>query len=297
MSTEPESLLEIRDLTVEVPGVLGERQIGLRKVSLTVSPGEIVVLAGEAGSGKSLLARLIAGIADPRVKVLAGSISYEGKSLLDLKRRERLALRRGPFAVITDTASAPPHPDGTVRQWLGEIRRLARGNTREWGDCFFNAGLLEPEQLLARRLGDLPPLTLKRLAVVRAMLLGSRLLISEEATSDLDRPSEFAFFELLTRMRDEFGLAILVTTGSLRGVERFANRVAVFFEGGMLESGTPAELITSPGFAYTREFRGCEPVLAGLPRDLPTISRAALREAGQAVHQSANSLTEPPATG
>ncbi len=82
----------------------------------------------------------------------------------------------------------------------------------------------------------------------------------------------------------------LVSTGSLRGVERFANRVAVFFEGGILEEGTPVDLLTNPRFAYTREFRSCEPGLTDLPRDLPTISREAAREAEVHVHQTSSSL-------
>ncbi len=293
MSTNDGPLLELKDLTVETPGVLGERQIGLRRVSLSVGRAEIVVLAGEAGSGKSLVARLAAGIADPRAKVLSGSIEFEGESLLVAKRRRLLELRRGPVTVIASAASAPPDPGRTVRQWLRETRRLAGRNPREWGDCFFNAGLLEPERLLPRPLAELPPLTRKRLAVVRAMLLGSRLLISEDAEAELDGPAVAAYRELLGRVRDEFGTGILATTGSLRGVEHYADRVAVFFEGGLLESGAPAELLGAPRYAYTREFRACDPGLSDRAADLPVIRREAVREAEAAVHQAATSLSEP----
>lgn len=292
MSTKTEALLEVKDLTVEIPGVLGERQIGLRKVSLALAPGEIVALVGEAGSGKSLLARLAAGIADPRAKVLAGSVEFEGASLTGKKRRALLALRRGPLTVVASEVSTPPDPGRSVRQWLSEVLRLAKGKTREWEDAFFHAGLLEPEQLLPRRLTDLAPLDRKRLGLARALIVGSRLLVSEEAGADLDPLAEAAWYEWLVRARDESGLAVLATTGSLRGVERFADRVAVFFEGGILESGTPAEIVAAPRFAYTREFRACEPDLADLPRDLPVISRAAVREAEEAVHQAATSLDE-----
>lgn len=290
MSTNDTPLFAARDLTVEIPGALGERGIGLRRITLAVAPGEIVVLAGESGSGKSLLARLAAGTADPRMKILSGAIEFEGGSVLDKKRRRLLELRRGPVTVIAPLASAPPDPDRPVRQWLRECRRLAGKGGRLWGDCFFSAGLHEPEPLLRQRLGDLSPLTLKRLAVARALIVGSRFLISEDAGGDLDALGEGAFHELLGRVRDEFGIGALVSTGSLRGVERFANRVAVFFEGGILEEGTPVDLLTNPRFAYTREFRACEPGLTDLPRDLPTISREAAREAEAHVHQTSSSL-------
>jgi len=295
MDTNEQPLLEVKDLTVEIPGVLGERQIGLRRVSLALMPGEIVALAGEAGSGKSLLARLASGIADPRVKVLAGSLRVCGEEFPGGRRNRFSALRRGPVTVVANAAAAPPDPGRTVRQWLREVRRLARGKgaARDWGDVFFNAGLLEPETLLPRSLVGLSALERARLAVVRAILLDSRLLISEEVAADLDPLAEDAWHELLRRVRDEFGIAMLVTAGSLRGVERFADRVAVFFEGGLLESGAPAAILTSPRFAYTREFRACAPRLALTPHDLPTISRSAVREAEDFVHRSATSLHDP----
>lgn len=297
MDTNEQPLLEVKDLTVEIPGVLGERQIGLRRVSLALMPGEILALAGEAGSGKSLLARLASGIADPRVKVLAGSLRVCGEEFPGGRRNRFSALRRGPVTVVANAAAAPPDPGRTVRQWLREVRRLARGKgaARDWGDVFFNAGLLEPETLLPRSLVELSALERARLAVVRAILLDSRLLISEEVAADLDPLAEDAWHELLRRVRDEFGIAMLVTAGSLRGVERFADRVAVFFEGGLLESGAPAAILTSPRFAYTREFRACAPRLALTPHDLPTISRSAVREAEDFVHRSATSLQDPEA--
>lgn len=296
MSTHPTPLFEAKDLTVEIPGALGDRQIGLRRVSLAVAPGEIVALAGESGSGKSLLARIAAGTEDPRLKVLSGSAAFEGIPLLGKGRCRLPGLRRGPVTVIAPLAAAPPDPDRTVRQWLRDCRRLAGKDVRPWGDCFFSAGLHEPEHLLPCGLGELAPLTLKRLAVARALMVGSRLIISEDAGADLDAPGEAAFHELLGRVRDEAGIAVLLSIGSLRGVERFADRVAVFFEGGILEEGAPSDLLTAPRFAYTREFRACEARLADLPRDLPTISREAAREAEAHVHQVSSPL-EGPFTG
>lgn len=293
MNTNDAPLFEAKDLTLEVPAALGERHIGLRRVTLSVAPREIVVLAGESGSGKSLLARVAAGIADPRMKVLSGSIAYDGIPLARKGQRHLLEMRRGPVTVIAPLASAPPDPDRTVRRWLRDCRRLAAKNGRQWGDCFFSAGLHEPEQLLPRRLGELPPLVLKRLAVARALILGSRLLIVEDAGSDLDPPGEASFHELLVRLRDEFGIAALVSTGSLRGVERLADRLVIFFEGGILEQGAALDLLTSPRFAYTRELRACEARLTDLPRDLPVISREAAREAEAHVHQVLSSLETP----
>lgn len=296
MNTNDAPLFEAKDLTVEIPGGLGERHIGLRRVSLAVAPREIVVLVGESGSGKSLFARIAAGCADPRMKILSGSIAYDGTPLPRNGQRRLLMLRRGPLTVIAPLATAPPDPVRTVRRWLRDCRRLAGKNGRQWGDCFFSAGLHEPEQLLPRRLGDLSPIVLKRLAVARALILGSRLLVVEDPGADLDPPGEVSFYELLARVREEFGVAVLLSTGSLRQVERLADRLFIFFEGGILEQGRPVDLLNSPRFRYTRELRACEAGVNDLPRDLPTISREAAREAEAHVHQVSSSL-ETPFTG
>ncbi len=285
MSAALPPLLQAKDLTVEIAALPGERRIGLRRVSLSLASGEIVALAGESGGGPALLARLAAGIADPRAKVLSGALQFEGTSLLGKSRRHLLALRRGPIAVIASEASAPPDPDRTVQQWRRDLGRLAKGRLRDWDDCCFSVGLLEADLLLPRRLVDLSPLDRKRLGAVRALLLGSRLIVSEGADADLDPLAERAWLDLLSRLRDEFGIGMLVSTGTLRGVERCADRVAVFFEGGLLEEGPTDEILAAPRFAYTRELRACDPRLHGPPGGLPAIRPESLREAEAEIHR------------
>jgi ABC-type glutathione transport system ATPase component len=246
------------------------------------------------GSGKSLLARLIAGAAGPQVKLLGGTIHFEGHDLLRTKRRDFATLRRGPLALIAGDSSGQLNPDRTVRQWLRDFVRMAGRSfpfprEKEWNDFFYRVGIIEPERILPQTAGDLSPLMVKRLLVMRAIMAGARLLICDEATAGLDRIAATQFLELICQVREETETGILLTTGSLRGVERYADRVMVFFEGGILESGPPVRLLENPRFAYTREFRACDPRLSDLPRDLPSISREAVREAEEAVHEAANS--------
>jgi ABC-type glutathione transport system ATPase component len=295
MDPDHQPLLEIKDLTVERPAELGERRIGLRRVSLAMERGEIVVLAGENGSGRSLLARLVAGAAGPQMKLLGGTLHFEGRDLLRMKRRDFAALRRGPVAMIPGEPDGQLNPDRTVRQWLRDFGRMAGGRSggfpgeKDWSDYFYRVGIIEPERILPRTPGDLSPLIVKRLLVMRAVMAGARLLICDEVTAGLDRIAASQFLELLCQVRQETEAGILLTTGSLRGVERFADRVAVFFEGGILEAGPPTRILENPRFAYTSEFRACDPRLSDLPRELPSISREAVREAEEAVHEAANS--------
>jgi ABC-type glutathione transport system ATPase component len=288
MSDRPTALLEAKALSVEVPGLPGERQIGLRSVALSLARGELLVLAGESESGPPLLARLAGGLADPRTKILSGSLLFEGESILGESRRRGLERRRGPVAYLARDSATPPEPGRTVGQWLADcVGRKARAEARsDWADCFFRAGLLEPETLLPRRLEELPPATRRRLGVVRALLQGAMLLVCEGADEDLDPLSADLFLDLLARLRDEAGLGLLVVMETLRGVERFADRLAVFFDGAILECGPAAEVLASPRFAYTREFRDCSLRLGRAPRELPVIGREAIREAEEAASQA-----------
>ena len=105
MESEDKTLLEVRNVTVERPAGLGERRIGLRRVSMTLRQGEILVLAGETGSGKSLLARLIVGAAGPQVKPLGGTILFEGRDLLRMRARDLQQVRRGSIQWSRETPS------------------------------------------------------------------------------------------------------------------------------------------------------------------------------------------------
>ena len=297
MESEDTTLLEVKNVTVERPAGLGERRIGLRRVSMTLRSGEIVVLAGETGSGKSLLARLIVGAAGPQVKLIGGTILFEGEDLLRLKNRDLRQVRRGAISMVTGDAIGQLNPERSVRQWLRDCPRLARrsgevASEKAWGDYFYSVGIIEPEPILPMPMGELTPMLVKRLLVMKAIISQSRLLICDEATTGLDRIAEAQFIELLSQVREEFGLSILMTLGSLRGVERFADQVVVFYEGGILESGPARSLLEAPRFNYTREFRACDPRLSDSPRELPTISRESAKEAEEAIHEASSSLDE-----
>lgn len=294
METEAPPLLEVSGLTVERPDGLDERDIGLRKVSVDVKAGEIYVFAGEKGCGKSLLARFIAGAEGPRARVLNGSIRFEGREIIGMAPRDLRQLRSGAITLITADEYGPLNPDRTVRQWLKDCVRISgltpgKGLGGIGSDCFYTVGIIEPERILPVPLGELSTMIIKRLHVMKAVMAGSRLLICDGATDGLDRIAEAQLIELLSQVRDEFGTAIILTTGRLRGVERYADRVAVFYEGGILESGPTRDLLENPRFAYTREFRACEPRLMDIPREISTISREATREAEDAIHQAVSS--------
>ena len=121
---------------------------------------------------------------------------------------------------------------------------------------------------------------------MKALISGAKLLVCDGATSDLDRIAEAQFFDLIASLRDDFGISVILAMNGLRGIKGAADRVAIFYEGGILECGSSSQVLDRPQYLYSKEFRACTPRITHLPGELPMISREAIREAESIVHQN-----------
>ncbi|MEC5127541.1 ATP-binding cassette domain-containing protein [Verrucomicrobiales bacterium BCK34] len=287
MDERKKPILSVNNVTVERPRGLGERDLGLRNVSLELHEREILVCAGESGSGKSLLAQLISGVISPSDKVISGSIEFESEDILRLNRRRNLHLRRSRIGVLVKDAHSQLNPNQKVRQWLRESSRLTRSKGEgDWSDYFYAVGIVEPERILEMFPADLSSLMLKRLILMKTLMSGAGLLVCDEATAGLDRIAEAQFFELIASLRDDYGLSVVLAMKGLRGIKGVADRVAIFYEGGILECGPSSQILERPKYQYSKEFRACSPRITHLPGALPMISREAIAEAEKVVHEN-----------
>ncbi len=291
MEEKPTVFLKIDSLTVERSLGFGERGVALRGVSLEVEKNEIHVLGGEVGSVKSILCRLILVALERHDKILSGSILIDGEDLLSMRNQARRAHRRRELGFIGRGPREVFNPQRTVLQSLREFSRLSRMGDRvidekDWSDVFYSVGIIEPERILPRPIESLSLFMVQKVALMRTLISGAELLILDDATAGLDRVAENQFLELLAQLRESHGLTIVMAMGNLRGVERFADHVSVFFEGGLLESRPAADLVRSPEMQYTREFLASSPKLSDRLRELPSISRKAIQEAEKKIHGS-----------
>ncbi|MEM7697057.1 MAG: ATP-binding cassette domain-containing protein [Verrucomicrobiota bacterium] len=288
-------ILELRELTVERRGHGGERTIGVREVSFAVPQGSWFVIAGESGSGKSLLCEAILGTSFTKLRLIAGEIEFDGAPIGSLTRREKRQLRAGPIAAISREVREQINPSMIASNWIEEVvenlPKSSRPKARkDWGEILYQVGVIEPERVLPRRISDLSSLMIQRLMLMRALLVGARLLICDEPTAELDDIAEAQFIDLLTQVRASTGLSILSTSGSLRGVERFATDILMLYEGGVLELGPAEELVRNPRYQYTAEFIECSPRISQAPRALASITRAANREAADVIRRASSPL-------
>lgn len=187
------------------------------------------------------------------------------------------------------------HPQRSVHQNLRDfvfarelpVESLAASDLHE---KLYRVGCIEPETFLLRRMVELTSLELARLILLRVLLSGAGLFLCDGLLPGLDRAARRPFLGLLADLQREEGLTIVLTTGRLGDVYALADRVAVFFEGGILESGDAHDIVRRPRFRYTQEFLNCSPSLSDLPRELEGISREAVSEAEEAIHAEMTSL-------
>ena len=214
----------------------------LKEVSLALKSGETVALLGRSGCGKSTLARLLVGLESPT----QGSVCWRGEPLCRLNRAKQKAFRRDIQMVFQDAISAV-NPRKTVREILREPMRhllsLTKAEQLARASAMLKAVDLD-DSVLDKRPPQLSGGQLQRVCLARALAVEPKLLILDEAVSNLDLVIQAGVIRLLKNLQQQFGTACLFITHDLRLVERFCQRVMVMDEGQIVETQAVGDALT-----------------------------------------------------
>jgi ABC-type glutathione transport system ATPase component len=249
--------LEIRDLKVKFGGRLAA---SVRE--LAVDGGEIVGLAGESGSGKSLTILAVLGLAGTAGATVTGSVKLDGRELIGLSGAGLRDIRGRRIAAIFQSPALAFNPVFRVGDIVSRTLRmhgLSAAQARERADAAMRSVLLSPE-LLRRYPAQLSGGQLQRVAIALALALRAEVLLADEPTSALDVTVQAEVLELLRELRDERGMAILFVSHDLAVIAELCDRVAIMRSGEVVEQGPAGQVIAAPGHEYTRE------LLAAVPR-------------------------------
>jgi oligopeptide/dipeptide ABC transporter ATP-binding protein len=262
-------LLEVRDLAKHFAlsgGFLGAIFPGARPVlravdgvSFAIGPGETLGLVGESGSGKTTTARLVLRAIEPS----AGEILFEGESIIGLSPRKLLPFRRKAQIVFQDPYSSL-NPRMLIGRIVGEpmlVHGLAtRADVRERA-----LGLLELVGLQAEHVDRYPHELSggqrQRVGIARALAVGPRLIVADEAVSALDVSVRAQILNLFVELRERLGLAYLFVSHDLAVVRFVSHRVAVMYLGRLVEVAPTGALFAQPRHPYTQALLAAIPVL------------------------------------
>lgn len=217
-------------------------------ISFRVRRNETLVVLGGAGSGKSLVGRIVAGVE----RAPTGVLEYEHDNYhgLDLPRH-----RRREIGLIFGDAAASFDPDLPVGAALTEALRLEpQLLDEEQGERLLETIRvvgLEPDGL-KRLPGALSADVLARLAIARALITRPKMVVADKPGANLDLEQRAAVLELLARIRSDYGLTVLVLTRDFDVARALADRVVVLADGKIVEEGKSFELLDEPKHPATQ---------------------------------------------
>ncbi|MDO5648488.1 dipeptide/oligopeptide/nickel ABC transporter permease/ATP-binding protein [Paracoccus sp. (in: a-proteobacteria)] len=243
-------LLQVRNLSIGFPRH-GDVDV-VDNISFDVRPGETMALVGESGCGKSITALAIMGLLDPKARI-RGEILFNGENLLTMTPRQRNALRGRGIAMIYQDALSALNPAMLIRSQMAQL--TSRGGTRSAHDLLQLVGL-DPDRTLNSYPHELSGGQRQRVLIAMALTRDPKLVIADEPTTALDVTVQKQVIELLNRLRQELGFAMVFVSHDLALVAEISHRISVMYAGQMVEQGPTSDILTQPVHEYTRGLLG-----------------------------------------
>ncbi|AOA58883.1 dipeptide ABC transporter ATP-binding protein [Acinetobacter larvae] len=246
------------------------KQILLQSLSLQLHAGETLAIVGESGSAKSLTALAILGLLPPTLSC-QGRIDYRGKNLLTASDRALLALRGRKIALILQEPMTALNALHRVEKILAQSWALAGYAKASWRqrslDILHEVGIEDAEQKLRCYPFELSGGQRQRLMIAAAIALAPDILIADEPTTALDVSLQQQILELLQRLQQQRGMAIILISHDLNLIRRYAQQVVVLKKGQVMEQGSVSDIFQHAQSDYTQQllhadFGQAQPYLA-----------------------------------
>jgi peptide/nickel transport system ATP-binding protein len=252
------AVLRADGLRVVLPG----GRAAVDDVSISVQRGEILGLVGESGSGKTTLALALLGYARPGCRIAEGSVEVAGTRLTGLSEAEARSHRGRVVSYVPQDPSQALNPSLRVGDAVGDVANEHRADGRKQVLEALGRVHLPDDALFSRRYPhELSGGQQQRVAIATALVCEPAAVVMDEPTTGLDVVTQSRILEEIERLRSERGIAVVYVSHDLAVVASIADRVAVMYEGRIVEEGDTMQVITRPRHEYTRKLVASIPQL------------------------------------
>jgi len=235
-------------------------------ITFDLSRGETLGLVGESGSGKSVTAlSILRLIPDPPGKITGGEIFFEGKNLLAFSEKEMRKIRGNRISMIFQEPMTSLNPVLTIGEQIAEGIVLHEGIRRRQAmdkaiEMLQKVDIPAPERRVREYPHQLSGGMRQRVMIAMALAMRPDILIADEPTTALDVTIQAQILDLIAKLQQEIGMAVLLITHNLGIIAETAQRVIVMKEGKIVETADVFSLFERPQHPYTQR------LLASIPR-------------------------------
>lgn len=276
------TLLSVEHLRIALPEG-ADRSHALYDLSLQLRSGECLCVVGESGSGKSMLAKALLRQLPTPLTVESGRLVFRDEDLANRSEAAMRELRGRDISMVFQEPMSALNPLLRVGEQIDETLRAhgvksSRERRQRVVDLLGYVGLPDPERLRLAYPFELSGGQRQRVVIAMALAFDPALLIADEPTSALDVTTQAQILDLLRKIQQDKGMALLFITHDFAVVEAIADRVLVLEKGVSVEQGSARQVLREPKAAYTRQLLAAVSAEPLAPRGLvegPVVLKAA----------------------
>ena len=249
-------LLEVENLKTEFKVKRGTVK-AVNNVSFGVEKGEILAIVGESGSGKSVSSLSVMGLIRDPGKVTGGKIMFHGENLVEKTKKEMNKIRGDKISMIFQEPMTSLNPVYKIGDQIMESilthTDLSKADARKTAIKMLDlVGIPSPEQRMEDYPHQMSGGMRQRVMIAMALSCNPEVLIADEPTTALDVTIQAQILELIDKLRNKIGMAVLLITHDLGVVAETADRVVVMYCGRIVEQADVKDIFTDPLHPYTR---------------------------------------------